>query len=601
MRLRFVLIALACVLAPSSGAATPRWPSWISEIEAGLKAVGNEPRRQVEFLAEFETPLIRGRLVKLLESPTANHSALELCQLRSIPECVPGALAIYNSGTDPAIMVAAMGVLALVPIGAQLDVLLSALNHPVDSVRTEAARLLGTIGFTDAAAKTRVRAALLAKLADRSANMRRETVESLGFVGLDPTGTLALTRVLEDADPTVRVSGAAALGRLRDPQTVPALQRALTRPSDAAFAVAALQAIAVIDAPTVVPFLLHQLDLPTAPLTVELVAGAIALRPRPEPQLLQGLVARLGDDSLRASLVDALLLIGEPAGEALRAAAARGLAAPVRVEVDRLLAALDVPTSVGWSPDPDREPGVLQRAAGSDLDLGSPRDRWQAAQSAAKRAAPADLARAINRITSARSIASAREWMVLIIDSTGVTPPTSPRTRARLLGWGLDERLAAGDRCLAIAAWNRLASEQRRPPPSELKSIDRLLASSRPTVRACTVMTCARRHRGALAAAFVDPDPIVRAAAALGWMQAREPDLAHRVWQLRAADPSAEVRTTAAFALASASSTDRVALTTVLAAAEPSPWIAVEREQMRVWLPAMPLLRFRWALAPAEH
>ena len=74
----------------------------------------------------------------------------------------------------------------------------------------------------DISADTGVVNALIARLQDENADVRRAAARSLGQLQ-DPRAVPGLIGVLKDSDPKVRASGAEALGELEDPRALPAL------------------------------------------------------------------------------------------------------------------------------------------------------------------------------------------------------------------------------------------------------------------------------------------------------------------------------------------------------------------------------------------
>ena len=85
----------------------------------------------------------------------------------------------------------------------------AALNDKSPQVRAAAARYLGKLGVKD----PRAVGALSQILADKAPTVRIRAVESLGFIQL-PAAVAVLQQALEDKDPGVRIRATEVLGRV---------------------------------------------------------------------------------------------------------------------------------------------------------------------------------------------------------------------------------------------------------------------------------------------------------------------------------------------------------------------------------------------------
>lgn len=528
--LRPLSVALACLaalIAPVAAADDRgRWPLWPTEVERVAEPMRAGPEGEIKLVPEtrrvaalralerYATPLVAPILVEALSDRSGNvrREALQACLERALLACVPAARQIWQTElSDPGLRIAALRVIAQDPDPGRTPLLLGALRDGEESVRAEAARTVAAAHWP-ADQRATVRSSLIAKLADPSPVVRRAAAHGLGLLG-PGDGALALTRLLADPDPQVRQDTAEALARLRDARAAPALLRTLQAGDETYVSRSLLAAFAALPGPDVDAELLRMLDAPPRGLTHRYVAEAIARRPSPGPALAEGLVARLREEILHAAVLDALLGLGDAARPALRAALERGLEPPLELEVRRLLAALDPPSAPArldpaWprADDPAAWRALLEHP---DLAL-----RLRAASTLGERA-PAWLPRAAaGALAELGTDALRRPWLLAL----AAAPPhdvDDPPTAARLAAWAEDPRQASADRCLALAA----LSTARAHRPQFERTLERLLASDSPAMRACgasaTVHLPQRIAEPLLLASLHDDAARVRAAAAL--------------------------------------------------------------------------------------
>ena len=619
-RLGPVGLAIAALGTVPPAAAQPeaRWPTWPSEVDrvaaplsrdpAGKEQAGERERvAAIHELDRFATGAILDPLLRALDdaSPQVRREALRMCWEREVVACIPGAANLWSEGGEPTVRVAALKVLALDPEPSRAAILIEALRDPSEVIRAQAADFLGSAPLPPDV-RRRARTALLAKLADVSVVVRRQAVLSLGLLG-PGEGTLAIARLLEDTEPSVQSAAAEALAHHRDPTAVPALRRALELPHEAPVAQSIVEALAVLPDATVEADLLRLLDDPPPGLDETRIAIAIGRRPDAGEAIVQGLIERLDEPARREAALLALLMLGEDAAPALRAARERGLAPAIDVEVRRLLAALE---PVTHSAAAERWPAPEDRAGWRhQLERGDEHSRRRAAWALAELDPPWRVPAALARLASPGPLSGRRSWAATLAASPSrwsATPDAEPR--ARLIGWARDRALSAADRCLALAALGaRMPDEGRRDEPSWAA----LAEDPDPRVRACTALALGRRGDPTrLAGLLVDTRARVRTAAALG-LALVDPRALHRATRARLAllasrDPEPAVRAAARRALARDRDAGPLpdAPGMFLRRTEPYPWrdpprwIEVDDGPQRLWLPAEGSGPWRWALVP---
>lgn len=562
-------LAAALLAAPASSRAqpSPRWPTWPTEVDriaaflardvSGKELAGERERvAAIQELDAFATGAILPTLLHALEddSPQVRREALRMCFEREVPACVPPAVRLWDEGDEPTVRVAALRVLSLDPEPERATILIEALRDPAEVIRAQAAEYLGMAPLTPEVRK-RARTALLAKLADVSAVVRRRAVLSVGLLG-PGDGTLSIARLLDDPEPSVQAAAAEALGQYRDPTAAPSLRRSLSVPHEPQVSQAIVDALALLPEPAVEADLLALFDDPPPGLDEARVAQAIGRRPEPGEALVQGLVDRLDEPVRRAAVLSALLMLGEHARPALEAARARGLAPAIDLEVERLLGALEPPAPVaaaGRWPGPDDRDGWRRRLEAQGDEHLRLEAAWALAELDPKWRVPA----ALEVLATPGPLAGRRPWAMALAGSRAPwateAPEADDEPRARLEGWARDPTASASDRCLALAALGaRAPAGGRRPKPPGWAD---LAEDPEPRVRACAALALGRQGDASrLPGLLVDDRARVRTAAALA-LALVEPRRLHRstttrLAALAASDPEAAVRAAARHALA---------------------------------------------------
>lgn len=624
-----VALTGAVLLAPLSAPAQPlpRWPTWPTEVDRvaaflARDAHGKElagERERVAAILEldgFATGAILPTLLHALEdaSPQVRREALRMCFEREVLACMPGAVRQWEEGGEPTVRVAALKVLALDPAPERATLVIEALRDPSEVIRAQAAEFLAMAPLAPEV-RPRARTALLAKLADVSAVVRRRAVLSVGLLGQHEgergDGTLSIARLLDDPEPSVQAAAAEALGQHRDATAAPALRRSLLVPHEPQVSQAIVDALALLPEPSVEADLLALLDDPPPGLDEGRIAQAIGRRPEPGEALLQGLVDRLDEPVRRAPALSALLMLGEHARPVLEAARARGLAPAIDVEVERLLGALEPPgppaPAEHWPASDDRE-GWRERLEA----LGDEPMRLRAAWALAKRDPAWRVPAALAALATPGPLAGRRPWALALAGSpTRWSAEADDEARARLEGWARDRTSSTADRCLAVAALGARADASARSKPPAWADLTEDPDSH---VRACAALALGRQGDASrLPGLLVDDRARVRAAAALA-LALVEPRRVHRSTRARLAllaarDPEAAVRAAARRALArpteaeaEATADDRPGWLLVrvepYAWRNPPRWIEVDDGSEHLWLPAEGSGPWRWTLVP---
>lgn len=600
------IAALVALLAATSADATGRrWPRWPTEFEravAPLREDGEGSRDQDRVAAllnleAFADPLIEPWVLDALgdSSGAVKREALRICFERELAACVPSALAIWSSVTEPMLRVSALRVVGIRADGAGLDALLGALRDDNETMRAQAATVLGSAAL-DPAGRRRASAALLAKLGDLSATVRQNAVDGLGHVG-DASATPAITRLLDDPEPAVRLGAARTLGLIGDPSASGPLVRAIAAPNEPAVVRVMLFALANLPGDAAVEALLAAFDEPPLGLALVDVAEAISLRADPEPGLLDGLAQRIRDPVACRVAVRTLAALGKPGIALLERERALGLRPELALEIDRLVAA----ESVAQAPARVH----VERPPGAPHDVNDDLESRRASPTAPSIADLVPLADSRDwgpKLDAAFARGGAAEDSRVELAIAATRGPTlrlgrqNRRAIATLVGWARDPRTQVSDRCLALLA---LSSVDRRSRAADdaLAASDDALADADPHIRACAVVPWRALVRRADDRALLDPDPRVRATAALV-AHSGKPTRAEtaRLAVLAASDPDGRVRTAARWK----TSENGGGIELIHGGAlDPSRrWMSLRGEGGQLWLPTLLVGGERFAWAP---
>lgn len=614
MRRSFPLLGLALALAGVSVSTDAtargerhRWPRWPTELEQALaplrdEAASDRDHDRVEALLALDVyadELIEPWLLHALGDPSTSvkREALRMCFERGRVACVPSALAIWSSVTEPMLRVAALRVVGLDPAGAGLDALLGALRDDSDTMRAQAATVLGSAAL-HGAARGRAAAALLAKLGDLSSGVRQTAVESLGTIG-SADATLAVARLLEDTEPMVRLSAARALGQIGDPRGVAALTRALEGANEPAVVRAIVAALAILPGDVAAGVLLAAFDEPPTGLSAVEVADLLGLRPNPEKIVTEGLAQRLRDPTSARVALRTLAALGPGGAEVLRAELDRGASPELALEIGRVLDGQAVPTRAARPRPLEVVPAPRSRADSLERRRGVP---------------PAEAIAGIDTLARTRDwgpyldatlqdagvITDHRVDLALAIALGGRAKlgRWNRRTIATLVGWAHSDTSTASDRCLAALALGSVDPNARGARHAR-DGAEQLLADADPRVRACAVVGWHALEARPDDRALLDTDPRVRAIAIFAAAR-RGPSRSERgrIALLEVTDDNAFVRVAARWAQRERTNKTPGPAWIHSGALDPAGrWMRVRVDDERLWLPAIRIggVPFAWA------
>lgn len=259
---------LAGGLVGADAAALPRlaawlmWPSTITQVQRDLDNA-DPAVRQAAAAQLFELPPSSARRLLPLalddSDPEVRLSAAVLA--RQLRFAAGPRVIAWLRDSDVRLRQAAAELLTSVPDSRALPDLVRALGDGEAAVRKAVVGALAASGDTEATLP------LLGRIDDVDAEVRAEVLEALIVLG-DVRATLPLVGKLQDPRPSMRSGVARTLGQLRDTRAVPALTLALAD-SEQEVKVAVLDALGSIAGPAAVPAI--------APLTATLNSEALTL------------------------------------------------------------------------------------------------------------------------------------------------------------------------------------------------------------------------------------------------------------------------------------------------------------------------------------
>lgn len=583
----------------------PRWPTELAQTEAALRDQHSAVSARHVALASLDpyaTAVVEPLLLLATQdrADDVRQAAFERCVHRELTSCVPLARQAWLRHGTLLLRMSVLKVLALAPRGPDLAILLDALRDPDDSMRAHAAQLVGQAHFLPDDLEA-ARAALRSKLADPSATVRKIAVESLGEIG-PGQGSLALVKLLDDADPVVREATASALDHCRDPRFLPALHRSLVRGGSSHLMLNVLRGIVNSPTPDAEPILLAALDRPPSALRRHEVAAVLALRTQPSAAFIDGLVARTHDDVLRDNAIEILMALGPATIEPLERARERGLAPGIDAELASIIAT-HRRSDTNWSPPPEPLPSSSTDWPQRLLD-----DDPKRRNEALRQLPPDAWSWAWGHTTLATRQGFAIGTTLAYLTAALRRPPPSSAVRPHHLG-ALAHYADSepDDHCLA---WVLLAVVS----DADNRTLDTALTNPHRARRRCAALAAGIGQREDLVVqALHDPSPRVRSTAAYASSQLHNwsSTLPTLLTILSHADPDGRVRVNARYALDQRTSSHDASTVWHVEWVEPSTspraptnaasshtQLVVENERA-VFVPTFATTLGRWWLVPA--
>lgn len=311
-------LAITAVLGAEAAAAF----DWIGlvELEAeGLRSDNAATRdRAVQQLSQYDIHLTESYLLTALEDPAleVRLDAARALGVGRSERAVP-TLIEWLGDAETKIRIAAADALGAIGGPAARSALTRSLGDADHAVRQRAVHALGGIGRRGDAS---VVIALLPRLSDDKADVRRETVQQLEAIA-DRRAVIPLVAAFSDNHPEVRKAAVRAVGRFADASVVPALLRLLRDPTEEVRS-AAVSSLGQIGSASAIGALSDLLSSGTDVFRSKVAysLGQIARDPsagKAGEAALQSLVSALATPSLRNAAREALRASGSAAIPAL--------------------------------------------------------------------------------------------------------------------------------------------------------------------------------------------------------------------------------------------------------------------------------------------
>ncbi len=571
----FAGLAALWLLTAASGvdASDKRWPAWPSELGRLANAfepdeTGNLANDALRVAAvretdAYATSLIEPILLKALQDPSnqVKRDALIRCGEREMLSCSERAAELWgNPRATTSLRMYALRVLLIDPKTSHVDLLVTAMQAPDPQLRTMAVSLAAEISLAKKDLD-RVRAQVVAKLADAVPNVRQNALRTLGTLGPGP-GALTVVTQLEDPTPQVRREAGRTLGLMRDPRAAPALMRALRAGDESYVSEAMLHALVLLPGEDIDRALLAFLDDPPRGLSRRSLSKKIGLRANPSTELLTELTARLQEQDLRSYVLSSLMLQGEQAREVLEAAQKRGLDPASDLEVTRILASLDharpdTPAKGSWQTAPEIGPPPLTDRQTWLRNLQAPRRARLRSALELAQARPTWVFEALlDGLFRLPEPAPARGYLTALASFTGELPRPSKLAYTvfyKMAQWAGNVALPSSDRCLSLFALAAGRGGPRSLRRLVSQTLEKLAGDAKPGVRGCVAQVLSGTDDPLLAALLRDPDAGVRAQAAFALRLRARPKrrdpLAAPLAAVAQTDPNWRVRQTATQAL----------------------------------------------------
>lgn len=295
------------------------WQGAVDADAEGLQSDNPKTRLDaVAYLSQRDVHLAQKYLIKALtdEDISVRHQAAKALGAGGAKAAVP-IMVDWLNDIDAKTKAVAADVLGEIGGPEAAQALTRSLGDPDATVRQRAVKSLGKMG---ARGNATVVIALIPRLEDDKADVRRETIEQLEQLG-DKRAVIPLVAKFSDTSRDVRKSAVRAIGKLGDKSAVPALVRLMSDPDEdvRTQAVGSLGLLGAVDA---LDALSEQLTSgsDTFRTKVAYALGQIAAVPgagNAGEDAMQRLVENLAQGNTRRAAIDALRVAGKVAVPAL--------------------------------------------------------------------------------------------------------------------------------------------------------------------------------------------------------------------------------------------------------------------------------------------
>ncbi len=316
-RLRLALALLLLGAGPARAGFD--WQGAVEVDAEGLQS--DDPKKRLDAIAYLgmrDIHLAQPYLLHALsdDDPSVRHQAAKALGAGGARAAVPPMIE-WLADTDPKTRAVAADALGDIGGSDAAKALTRSLGDPDATVRQRTVKALGKIGLRGDAS---VVIALIPRLEDDKADVRRETVEQLEQLG-DKRAVIPLVAKFSDTSRDVRKTAVRAIGKLGDKSAVPALVRLMSDP-DEEVRTQAVGSLGLLGATDALDALTEQLGSGSELFRTKVAyaLGQISALPgagKPGERAVERLVENLAHASTRRAAIDALRVAGKAAVPAL--------------------------------------------------------------------------------------------------------------------------------------------------------------------------------------------------------------------------------------------------------------------------------------------
>jgi len=315
-------VALGLLLLGASAPVAHAGFDWQGAVDADAEGLQSDnPKTRLDavaYLSQRDINLAQKYLLKALtdDDVSVRHQAAKALGAGGATAAVPAMIDWLND-VDAKTKAVAADVLGDIGGPDAAQALIRSLGDPDATVRQRAVKSLGKIGLRG---NSSVVVALIPRLEDDKADVRRETIEQLEQLG-DKRAVIPLVAKFNDTSRDVRKSAVRAIGKLGDRSAVPALIRLMSDP-DEDVRTQAVGSLGLLGATDALDALAEQLTTgsDTFRTKVAYALGQIAAVPgagKAGEDAMTRLVENLAQANSRRAAVDALRVAGKIAVPAL--------------------------------------------------------------------------------------------------------------------------------------------------------------------------------------------------------------------------------------------------------------------------------------------